>query len=61
MPPANPGEVWIVDLGLAAKVRSCLVLGDCPKDDELALIFLSRNLGIESIFRHRLVSYGIWE
>jgi len=36
MPRANPGEVWIVDLGLAAKVRPCLVLGDYPKDDELA-------------------------
>jgi mRNA interferase MazF len=38
MPRANPGEVWIVDLGLAAKVRPCLVLSDYPKDDELALI-----------------------
>jgi mRNA interferase MazF len=38
MPRANPGEVWIVDLGLAAKVRPCLLLSDYPKDDELALI-----------------------
>ncbi len=38
MPRANPGEVWIVDLGMAAKVRPCLVLSDYPKDDELALI-----------------------
>lgn len=38
MPRANPGEVWIVDLGLAAKVRPCLVLSDYPRDDELALI-----------------------
>jgi mRNA interferase MazF len=38
MPRANPGEVWIVDLGLAAKVRPCLVLSDYPKDNELALI-----------------------
>ena len=37
---ANPGEVWIVDLGLAAKVRPCLVLGDYPKDDELALVII---------------------
>jgi len=38
MPRANPGEVWIVDLGLAAKVRPCLILSDYPKDDELALV-----------------------
>lgn len=32
------GEVWRVDLGLAAKVRPCLVLTDPPADNELALI-----------------------
>ena len=26
MPAANRGEVWIVDLGVVAKVRPCLVL-----------------------------------
>ena len=40
MPRANPGEVWIVDLGLAAKVRPCLVLSDYPKDDELSLVII---------------------
>jgi len=40
MPRANPGEVWIIDLGLAAKVRPCLILSDYPKDDELALIIV---------------------
>ena len=40
MPQANPGEVWIADLGLAAKVRPCLLLGDYPKDDELALVII---------------------
>lgn len=40
MPRTNPGEVWIVDLGLAAKVRPCLILGDFPADDELALIVI---------------------
>jgi mRNA interferase MazF len=38
MPRANPGEIWIVDLGMTAKVRPCLVLSDFPADDELALI-----------------------
>ena len=28
----------MVDLGLAAKVRPCLLLGDYPADDELALL-----------------------
>ena len=40
MARANPGEVWIVDLGLAAKVRPCLILGDYPEDDELALVII---------------------
>ena len=35
---ALPGEVWRVDLGLAAKVRPALILSDYPADDELALI-----------------------
>lgn len=36
----TPGEVWLVDLGLAAKVRPCLVLSDYPADDELALVVI---------------------
>ncbi len=32
------GEVWLSDLGIAAKVRPCLVLTDPPADDELALL-----------------------
>ena len=33
-----PVEVWLVDLGLAAKIRPCLILSDYPAPDELALI-----------------------
>ena len=40
MPKAKPGEVWLVDLGFAAKTRPCLVLSDYPADDELALMVL---------------------
>jgi len=40
MPVASPGEIWMVDLGLAAKVRPCLLLSDYPADDELALILV---------------------
>jgi mRNA interferase MazF len=38
MPRALPGEVWTVDLGLAAKVRPCLVLTLPPLDNELSLV-----------------------
>ncbi|MEO5957844.1 MAG: type II toxin-antitoxin system PemK/MazF family toxin [Opitutaceae bacterium] len=38
MPTTSPGEIWMVDLGLAAKVRPCLLLSQYPADDELALI-----------------------
>ncbi len=32
------GEVWQVDLGLAGKIRPCLLLTGYPNDDELALV-----------------------
>ena len=32
------GEVWLVDLGLAAKIRPCLVLGVPSADEERALV-----------------------
>lgn len=35
MPAAKPGEVWMIDLGMAAKVRPCLILTRQPKDNEL--------------------------
>ncbi len=36
----SPGDVWRVDLGLAAKVRPCLILSEYPADDELALVVI---------------------
>jgi mRNA interferase MazF len=38
MPAARPGDVWIVDLGMAAKVRPCLILTTPPKPDELDVV-----------------------
>lgn len=35
MPAAKPGEVWMTDLGLAAKVRPCLLLTPQPTRDDL--------------------------
>jgi mRNA interferase MazF len=37
----NAGEVWQVDLGLAGKVRPCLLLTGYPNDDELALVTIN--------------------
>jgi mRNA interferase MazF len=34
------GEVWLVDLGMAAKVRPCLVISVPPADEDRALITL---------------------
>ena len=38
MPVANRGEVWMVDFGLAAKVRPALLLTGKPADNELDLV-----------------------
>jgi mRNA interferase MazF len=38
MAGAARGEVWLVDMGIAGKVRPCLILTDHPADDELALV-----------------------
>ena len=38
MPTVNPGEVWMVDFGMAAKVRPALLLTGKPADDELDLV-----------------------
>ena len=38
MPAVNPGEVWMVDFGLAAKVRPAVLLTGNPAMDELDLV-----------------------
>jgi len=38
MPVVNPGEVWLVDFGLAAKVRPALLLTGNPALEELDLV-----------------------
>lgn len=40
MPSPQRGEVWLVDLGLAAKVRPALVLSVPPGDADRALVTL---------------------
>ena len=38
MPVVSPGEVWMTDFGIAAKVRPALLLTGTPADDELDLV-----------------------
>jgi len=38
MPRVNPGEVWVIDFGMAAKVRPALLLTGEPATDELDLV-----------------------
>ena len=38
MPAVNRGEIWLVDFGLAAKVRPALLLTGQPAEDELDLV-----------------------
>ncbi len=40
MPAVNPGEVWVTDFGMAAKVRPALVLTGAPAANELDLVTL---------------------
>jgi mRNA interferase MazF len=34
----TPGDVWMVDFGMAAKVRPALLLTGAPGDDELDIV-----------------------
>jgi len=38
MPVINPGEIWMIDFGMAAKVRPALLLTGAPADDELDIV-----------------------
>ena len=38
MPVVNPGEVWLTDFGMMAKVRPALLLTGTPADDELDIV-----------------------
>ena len=38
MPAVNPGEIWMTDFGMAAKVRPALILTGQPAGEELDLV-----------------------
>ena len=71
----NPGEVWIIDFGMAAKVRPALLLTGEPAVDELDLVTVLlhttalrgnrrvNNLSDPFSFLERnmdLTTYGLW-
>lgn len=35
---ARRGEIWMIDLGLAAKIRPCLIISTDVRDDERAVV-----------------------
>jgi len=66
---ANPnrGEVWLVDLGLAAKVRPCLVLSIPYQDEDRALVTVvphttsPRNSRFEVIVKSKFLRSGVFD
>lgn len=67
MPAPERGEVWLVDLGMAAKVRPCLVLSIAALDDERALATTvahttsSRGTRFEVAIRTHFLRAGVFD
>jgi mRNA interferase MazF len=67
MPEPKRGEIWLVDLGLAAKVRPCLVLNIPPQETERALCTLvahttsSRGTRFEVTVHARFLRSGVFD
>lgn len=66
---ANPsrGDVWLVDLGFAAKVRPCLVLSVSYQDEDRALLTVvphttsPRNSRFEVSTKVRFLRSGVFD
>jgi mRNA interferase MazF len=67
MPSASRGEVWLVDLGMVAKVRPCAVLSVPPSDLDRALVTLvahttsSRGSAFELPLNVRFLKPGVFD
>jgi mRNA interferase MazF len=67
MPTADRGEVWIVDLGMVAKVRPCLVLSVPAGTQDRALITLvagttsMRGTSYEVAVRAKFLQGGVFD
>ncbi len=57
MPKASRGEVWLVDLGLAAKVRPCLVVSVTITDADRALVTFASKAGRRRGAQHFTTRY----
>lgn len=61
------GEVWLVDLGMAAKVRPCVVISISPEDHERALVTLVphttavRGTRFEAVFATGFLKAGAFD
>ncbi|MEX2093820.1 MAG: type II toxin-antitoxin system PemK/MazF family toxin [Pirellulales bacterium] len=67
MPSPKRGDVWIVDLGMAAKVRPCLILSIPAADEDRALVTLvpyttsPRNSRFEIASSTKFVKPGVFD
>jgi mRNA interferase MazF len=67
MPTPDRGEVWIVDLGMAGKVRPCLVLSVPPGPQDRALATLvahttsARGTKFEVPVQSRFLQAGVFD
>lgn len=58
MPSPNRGEVWLVDLGYAAKVRPCLVISVQVDDSDRAIVTLVAHTTSPRNSRFEVPSYA---
>ena len=67
MPSPKRGDIWIVDLGLAAKVRPCLILSIPAAPEDRALVTLvphttsPRNSRFEVAGSTRFLKPGVFD
>ncbi len=67
MPAPNRGEVWIVDLGMAGKVRPSVVLSVPAGPQDRALVTLvahttsARGSNFEVVVRSRFLATGVFD
>ncbi len=67
MPKQNRGEVWLVDLGMVAKVRPCLVISTPTHVEDRALVTVvthttsTRGSRFEIPIRTRFLETGVFD
>ncbi len=67
MPKQNRGEVWLVDLGMVAKVRPCLVISIPARLEDRALVTVvthitsTRGSRFEVAVKTRFLDTGIFD